>query len=266
MVALLMVAIVLVGAGLVAVRVGGPLLRDLRAAEYRDHVTLPVIPDHEWHAALPADVAMTVGTGVTLPDDVPALLRTTLQYSGRARDNVVGPQSTTIHDTTVIAFDHVYRTSSRGAHEQVEHDACVKFAVGVHCPLTIVTARSNHKEQGPDLGDGLTRVELPSDDFNRTYDVATQDTRFAFHLFDAPMIEWFLADLRLHTIVFSDTDVLVSFSAPGGRSSSLSVNGVPVSLVDPEPTDPDLALPFVAGFLERIPPVLTFEFGAPASS
>ena len=148
----------------------------------------------------------------------------------------------------------------------IEHDACVKFAVDVPCPLTIVTARVGGNEHGITWGPDLRRVRLPSDDFNRTYNVSTHDTRFVLSLFDAAMIEWFLADLRLHTIVFSGTDVLVSFSAPGGRSVAMGINGVPVSLVDPEPTDPDLALSFVAGFLERIPPAVGSESGAPASS
>ena len=58
----------------------------------------------------------------------------------------------------------------------------------------------------------------------------------------------------------------ITYALPGSDNLALSVNGVPVSLVDPEPTDPDLALSFVAGFLERIPPVLTSELGASAPS
>jgi len=268
MIALAVVPIVLIALGVFVWRLVAAQVRELRAEEFRAPVAVPVIPAHHWQPALPADVAMSAtGDGVTLPETAPPVLRTVLQYTGSARDSVVAPRSTTINGAAVVAFDHVFRTGTgRSGAEHVEHDACVKFTIGVHCPLTIVTARSASNESGFDFGPGFTRVQLPSDDFNRTYDVATQDEQFALHLFDPAMIEWFVADLRLHTIVFSGPDVLVSFSAPGGRSASLTVNGVPVSRLDPDITEPDLALPFVTGFLERLSVVVTSEFGAPASS
>ena len=152
----------------------------------------------------------------------------------------MNPQRTSVDGVDVEAFDRLSHIRDGYGNTHLIQSACVRFWIATSCPRTIVSARGSGAEAA---AIGLQTVLLSNDDFDRTFHVVSTHPAFVAAFFSQPMLDWFLADLRLQQITLDGTEVVVAFA------------GHPTMPGEP-PNDPDLSLGFVLGFVERLPNTL----------
>ena len=138
----------------------------------------------------------------------------------------------------VRAFDHWYYEESRNpqghSSRSTSRFSCVLLPVDVVCSATTIDAEGPLTRLADHLA--LEDIQFESEEFNRTFDVRSEDPRFASALIDGPMMDWMLANASACSIQLSGMQVLCfTRQLPPGDVPSL--------------------LEMAVGFVERIPPV-----------
>jgi len=132
------------------------------------------------------------------PDDVIGLMDPSFRLfqmgDGRGSENVVWG---TWQGLPIAEGDYWYYTEStdgQGHRTRTYHRfsvAEVQLEKGVFLPYVSIT----HENLLTAIGDhlGFRDIDFESDDFNRLFNVRSQDREFAFKLIDARMMEWLLS-------------------------------------------------------------------------
>ncbi len=144
-------------------------------------------------------------------------------------------QATVVYGTTLTVFENL-RTTEKGA---VLRTLIGSFDLAIDAPGFGVM-----RDEGlGTVGAGLVHFE--SDDFNRVFSVACNDTRFAYSLIDGEMMIWLLSHQSVGGIGIHGPHVLVHFSPDSNGSES----------------SPDDMADFVAGFIAHVRPVVYSGWG-----
>jgi hypothetical protein len=131
---------------------------------------------------------------------------------------------------------------------------------GIRTPHVVVSRKN---ASGDELW-GLNKVELESIDFTNEFSIRAEDPRSAVMLLDPEMMQW-LMDCADVSFELSGEKMLAYVYRPddsGDWQPSLAALRAPRHV---DPTELELLLKFVAGFGQRIPPLLRTDFAAPAT-
>lgn len=96
------------------------------------------------------------------------------------------------HD--IVAFDYQYyvvRSNGKTTYRQYYRSSCVTMELGFRTPHTLLQRESFMA--GVARAVGLGDLQFESEEFNRAWNVKSEDARFANYLCDARMMHWLLA-------------------------------------------------------------------------
>lgn len=160
---------------------------------------------------------------------------------GRGCENVLWGSAS---GRDVRLFDYWYfdeSTDAEGHTSRTYHRfSCALTQIDALCPHLSVRREGFFSRLADHVG--LRDIEFESDEFNRTYQVESEDRKFAFALLDARMMEWLLG-----------TDGW-SFEVHG----SLAL----CAIHRLRPRELPMAIEALAGFCEHVPPVVASMYPA----
>ncbi len=155
---------------------------------------------------------------------------------GRGCENVLHG---TWHKMELRVFDYWYYTQSTDSKgrrsKSYTRFCCALASIPADCPHLEIVRETVLSRIGDRLG--MADIQFESDEFNRAYQIRSQDRRFAHYLVDARMMEWLLRAPKGHGYETLGPWLLVHC----GR--------IPVSRIDG-------LLQHTRGFSERIPRVV----------